>query len=139
MIGSHALLSGLAQLSQLMAERRDLLARTQRDLPAEVKKLRQLQRENAEVLMCKCMCTLYVCVGVWVCGCGCGCVGVFSTSCFVYMCACHHLVPSLCVCVSTQLQQKVGLLTSELQESRDKMSELSTEQQQVGSTHPGLV
>ena len=37
----------------------------------------------------------------------------------------------MCVCVCTQLQQKVGLLTSELQESRDKMSELNTEQQQV--------
>ena len=48
-----------AQLSKLLVEKRDLVARTQRDLPAEIKKLRQLQRENAEVLVCHCV---YVCM-----------------------------------------------------------------------------
>ena len=40
----------MLQVSQLAGQKKELMARLQRDIPGEVKRMRQLQRENSEVL-----------------------------------------------------------------------------------------
>ena len=98
---SYALCAVPAQVSKLLAEKRDLVARTQRDLPAEMKKLRQLQRENAEVLVCVCACVrVHVCVrALYICA----CMNINAPVILTLMFAVAYSPPPVrvCVCVYT--------------------------------------